>query len=81
MEKKMTQISMGVGLEDMPPNWLDKHSVNCYFCGELVDERECIPADEYNNNDGGDICPECLKEIQRRDEKNGLYPDKWDDCN
>ena len=42
-------------------NWIDKHSVNCYFCGNLVDERECQPADDYNNNDGGDICPECLK--------------------
>ena len=39
----------------------DKHSVGCYFCGRLVDERECIPADEYNENDGGSICPECLK--------------------
>ena len=61
--------------------WIDKHSVNCYFCGELFDERECIPADEYNDNDGGDICPDCLKEIQRRDEKNGVYPEKWDDAN
>jgi hypothetical protein len=68
----------------MDARTLDRHSVNCYFCGELVDERECIPADEYNNNDGGSICPLCLEdkgEEQRRDEKNGLYPDKWDDCN
>jgi hypothetical protein len=24
--------------------------VNCYFCGELVDERECVPADPWNDN-------------------------------
>ena len=72
----------------MDAKTIDRHSVNCYFCGDLVDERNCIPADEYNNNDGGSICPACIEvaeesrnEIQRRDEKNGLYPDKWDDCN
>lgn len=45
--------------------WVDSHSVNCYFCNDLVDERKCIPADPYNGNDGGDICPKCLnrKEI------------------
>jgi len=37
-------------------NWIEKHSVNCYFCGTLVDERECMPADEFNDNNGGDIC-------------------------
>jgi hypothetical protein len=47
------------------PTWIDKHSVNCYFCGALVDERECTPADEYNNNDGGDICRDCLTNIQQ----------------
>jgi len=40
-------------------NWIEKHSVNCYFCGTLVDERDCLPADEYNGNDGGDICKHC----------------------
>ena len=41
-------------------NWIDKHSVNCYFCGKLVDERDCQYADKYNNNDGGHICQSCL---------------------
>jgi hypothetical protein len=49
----------------MPDEWIDKHSVNCYFCGKLVDERDCVPADPYNNNDGGDICPECLNKKGR----------------
>ena len=40
---------------------IDKHSVNCYFCGELVDERECEDADEYNDHDGGSICPKCIQ--------------------
>jgi len=51
--------------------WLDKHSVNCYFCGCLFDEREGENADEYNNNDGGSICPTCIfertKELNKGD--------------
>jgi len=43
---------------------IDKHSVNCYFCGDLEDERECMDADEFNNNDGGSICPACLQSVQ-----------------
>jgi len=41
-------------------DWVDSHSVNCYFCGKLFDERDGLPADEYNDDDGGTICPECL---------------------
>ena len=40
---------------------MDKHSVGCYFCGILFDEREGQNADDYNGNDGGTICPDCLK--------------------
>ena len=47
---------------DNEPSWIVNHSINCYFCGKLFDEREGYPADEFNNNDGGTICPECLKE-------------------
>ncbi len=36
-------------------------SVNCYFCNELSSDSECIPADEYNDNDGGSICPRCVE--------------------
>lgn len=39
--------------------WIDRHSVNCYFCGRFFDEREGTNADEYNNNNGGSICPYC----------------------
>ena len=42
-------------------SWQGKHSVNCYFCGVLFDEREGQNADDYNNSDGGSICPDCLK--------------------
>lgn len=37
-------------------------SVNCYFCYTLIDEKECSPADDYNDNDGGSICAQCEEE-------------------
>lgn len=43
--------------------WIDRHSVNCYFCGSLIDERDALPADPYNGNDGGDICQRCLPAV------------------
>lgn len=46
----------------------DRHSVNCYFCGKLFDEREGVSADQWNENDGGEACPECAKERERRQE-------------
>jgi len=48
-------------------NWIEKHSVNCYFCGKLVDERNCMPADEFNDNDGGDICSVCVDKKAEED--------------
>lgn len=50
-------------IEEDCPSWVEKHSVNCYFCNAVVDERECMDADKYNGNDGGDICPDCQKTI------------------
>jgi hypothetical protein len=37
---------------------IDRYSVTCRLCGNLADERECIPAP---GNDGGSVCLECLK--------------------
>lgn len=34
---------------------------NCYFCGREFDDSDGIPADPYNGNDGGEICPACVK--------------------
>ena len=51
---------------------LDK-SVNCYFCGVLKDEKDCIHADEYNENDGGSICQKCLTEIHGEEILDGFY--------
>lgn len=45
-------------------NWIERHSVNCYFCHTLIDERDGYPADEFNGNDGGTACPQCLKARQ-----------------
>ena len=46
--------------QNFDPSWLIKHSVNCYFCGVLFDERDGLNADDFNNNDGGTICQKCL---------------------
>jgi hypothetical protein len=45
----------------MDEETMGRHSVNCYFCGDLVDERQCQPADDYNGEDGGSICQLCLR--------------------
>jgi hypothetical protein len=43
------------------PSWVDRHSVGCYYCGALADERECVPntAEYGGNDDGGSICMAC----------------------
>jgi len=49
-----------------------------YVCFECSDDIELGDEVELNHYI---YCPECAKEIQRRDEKNGVYPEKWDDAN
>ncbi len=39
-------------------NWIDRHSVNCFNCGVLIDERICTPNPVVD--EGGDICPICI---------------------
>lgn len=39
----------------MDKKTIDKHSVNCFICGNLCDERECMPGIDNE----GSICPEC----------------------
>lgn len=41
--------------EEAEDRWIDLHSINCVECGELADERDCIPAED----DEGEICPKC----------------------
>lgn len=41
----------------MSQAWIDRHSVNCIVCSELVDERDCLPGDEGE----GSICPRCQR--------------------
>ena len=41
--------------------WIERHSVGCYFCGALGDERMWQRADPFNNDDGGHICDKCLE--------------------
>ena len=51
--------------EQEEDSWVDRHSVNCYFCSKLFDERDSYPADEFNSNGGGSICPDCLKQHEK----------------
>ena len=44
-------------------DWVERHGVTCYFCGNLVDERDCASADAYNGDDGGDICQRCQDRV------------------
>jgi hypothetical protein len=45
-------------------------SVNCYFCGELFDERRTVSADPYNDHDGGETCEDCIrKQLPHTEEK------------
>ena len=43
----------------MDERTIDRHSVNCFECGELVDERECIPGVDGE----GDICEVCQRKL------------------
>jgi len=47
-------------------NWIDRHSVNCYKCGDLVDERDCVPniKEHGGNDDGGEICLRCQRRVE-----------------
>ena len=36
-------------------DWIEKHSVNCYHCDILFDERDSCGT----TTDGGDVCPDC----------------------
>jgi hypothetical protein len=41
--------------EDDELPWIERHSVTCIACGDLVDEREC-----FEGQDGeGSVCPKC----------------------
>ena len=48
------QIFAGIK-NPMDERTIDRHSVNCFACGKLVDERECTPGVGFE----GDICSEC----------------------
>tara|TARA_B100001013_G_scaffold323232_1_gene234107 strand:+ start:103 stop:408 length:306 start_codon:yes stop_codon:yes gene_type:complete len=67
-EEKMasTKNTQEITLSDdwqIDNDWVERHSVTCYFCGNLVDERDCAPADAYNGKDGGDICQRCQDRV------------------
>lgn len=51
---------------------------NGYVCQGCEDDIKLGEEEEINQ---AMFCPVCAEEIQRRDEKNGVYPEKWDDAN
>jgi hypothetical protein len=59
--------------QDASPSWVDKHSVNCFNCGLLVDERECI----VGNNNEGNICPKCQHPTQEKNNMTKHTPTPW----
>ena len=52
----------------MFPRWVDRHSINCSSCGELVDEREC----QLGPGGVGGICPACEKATEKMDRVDDL---------
>lgn len=63
----LLELDAAVYIEYLPECWEEEEelinqdrSVNCYFCASIVDERDCIVADDYNDNDGGVICKTCV---------------------
>ena len=66
--KRPHRVEPADSLDDQP-TWVDRHSVNCYFCHTLFDEREGYPADELNGNDGGTACPKCFKERHKEEDE------------
>lgn len=54
---------------------VDSDEFECERCGLIADNDDSVRlGDEL-------VCSECSEEQDRRDEKNGLYPEKWDDAN
>ncbi len=50
-----SQETLGYERELARDRAIDAHSVNCIKCGKLVDERECMPGNDFE----GDVCPSC----------------------
>ena len=48
-------------------------SVNCYFCGELFSDNDCLPADEHNNDDGGSICEVCVRKYAKEEQTGPIF--------
>jgi len=60
---------------DYSDSWIDRHSVNCFWCENLVDERNCIA--NPDEDEGGDICLKCQDNICPRCESNEIVIDDY----
>ena len=47
---------------DIPRLGASYNTVNCYFCGKEIRDRDATSADDYNGSDGGEMCQTCLAE-------------------
>lgn len=52
-------------------------TVDCYFCEKEIPAKGAVPADRYNQDDGGFICPDCLA---KGSNKNCLEGIRCPDC-
>ena len=55
-------------MTDTTITWSTPNTSTYYFCGWDFDDRETVPADPYNDNDGGSICAGCR--TAKEDHKN-----------
>lgn len=57
--------------------WIDSHSVNCFECGELVDERDCTTGIDGEGN----YCPSCLDMLELAKARHAIKKlVQWLDC-
>ena len=69
------------------PDWYQCNGTPICECGCDMEYQYAEVADTSDNDDGYAVVEtlededDDLKEIERRDQKNGLYPEYADDCN
>jgi len=58
VEKDLPDIDVHIHDLDIEEEEFLNHSVNCYYCGKLFDERDSVGE---TPNDGGSVCQDCYE--------------------